>query len=153
MDQKEADHFKARNQSVGCCTASEVTIPVQCQTRLERELAGLITGPAVKGYLPELLAYCEDRYMSIVEKGKSDNLQITQEVQKYLVDNIMAEAVNKFIHGKLVSKLAQESKSLSTEIGLWATPATWHSKYPTIQLDMFQPTHLAQLFQQGHTVV
>jgi hypothetical protein len=42
-----------------------------------------------------------------VEKGKQDSLKITNEVEKYLIDNIMAESVNKFIHTKLVTKLTE----------------------------------------------
>lgn len=53
------------------------------------------------------MEYCEDRYKNITEKGKNDNLSITKDVQKYLLDNILAESVNSFIHKKLITKLSQ----------------------------------------------
>lgn len=34
IDQKEADYFKARNQSSGCCTATEITIAAKDQSKL-----------------------------------------------------------------------------------------------------------------------
>lgn len=49
--------------------------------------------------------------------------------------------------------MASETKSLSTDIGLWATPATWHNRYPHIQLCLFENTNLSELFKQGFTVI
>jgi hypothetical protein len=101
---------------------------------LEKSLAELITTPSIRSFLGEILDYCEDRYQNIVEKGKQDHLKITNDVQKYLINNILSEAVNTLIYNKLTQKLASEGKSMSTEIGLWATPGTWFAKYPYIKL-------------------
>lgn len=74
-------------------------------------------------------------------------------MQKYLVDNILAESINNYIFNKLTTKLSEDTKSISTEIGLWATPATWYSKYPHIKLELFEGKNLGELFNDGFTIL
>lgn len=164
IDPKDADHFKARNISPpcahshgkgsSCCVPSEVLIPVPEQTALEKVVAEEITSSALALNLNEIMEYCEERYQSISEKGQQESMTITNEVQKYLVDSILSEAVNHYIYKKVIKEIARKSQSINSSLGLWATPATWYSKYPNIKLELFEGPNLAQLLGElGWTVI
>ena len=104
IDQTQADHFKARNTVKGssCCSSQSINIPTDEQTPLEKGLAALLSTERLKADLNGILEYCEDRYRGIAEKGKKDELKITEDVQKYLIDSIISETINQHLYQKLV---------------------------------------------------
>jgi hypothetical protein len=108
---------------------------------------------ALTSSLEEILEFCEDRYTNIAGKGKQENLTITDDVEKYLIDNILSESLNTFVYEKLNTMVIGKGRNISTDIGLWATPATWTAKYPNVKLALFEAKNLAELFSSGITVL
>ena len=62
IDQKQADYFKIRNGSKGCCVDSHINIPRDDMSRLEK----IVDEKCSRGYLltnlDSLLTFCLERY-------------------------------------------------------------------------------------------
>lgn len=74
LDPTQADHFKQRNQSQGCCTSNHITISSSELTSTEQILASMITPAQVTLHLDSILSLCAEKHGNIIEKGKQDKL-------------------------------------------------------------------------------
>ena len=62
------------------------------------------------------------------------------------------ESVNNYIYLKLSQQIQKDSINLNKEIGLWATPATWFQKYPTVQLNSIPNQLISDLSNKGWSI-
>ena len=76
-------------------------------------------------------------------------MKVTPEVEKFLIDKVMMEAINHLVFTKLSQKIKEVSTSNNKEIGLWATPATWYHRYPNQKLHFLPREFLAALLNKG----
>lgn len=58
------------------------------------------------------------------------------------MEKVISESVHTVLYQKITTKIKESADSINTEIGLWATPATWLAKYPNIQLTLFKGQRL-----------
>ena len=61
-------------------------------------------------------------------------MEVTNDVEKFLIDKILSEGVNNYLYREAIQRIQKEGERMGTEIGLWATPATWYARYPNIKL-------------------
>lgn len=99
------------------------------------------------------MEFCEDRYQNIINSGQKDKLKVTTEVEKYIMEKVMFESAHNILYGKITAKLVSRIQSTNTDIGLWATPATWKAKYPDIPLTIFKGQHLSRLHKDGYLTI
>lgn len=74
LDPTQADHFKKRNQSQGCCTSNHITIPPSQLTSTEQHLSAILSPPQVTLHLDAILNLCAEKHRNIIQKGKQDKL-------------------------------------------------------------------------------
>ena len=137
MDPIQADKFKSRNQTKGssCCSSQKISISDSELTQNEKWLKEMLTPAFLTQHIDTILTLCAEKHENIIEKGRSDKLEINDQVEKFILDKVLPECVNQFIYEMLAVKVKKNGVSLNKEIGLWATPATWMQKYPKSQLD------------------
>ena len=70
----QADHFKARNQSTGCCSSNHITISDGQLTKTEKALKELISQSNLARHLNTILEDCAEKHRNIMESGKKDRL-------------------------------------------------------------------------------
>ena len=113
----------------------------------------MLTPAFITQHIDTILTLCAEKHQNIIEKGRSDKLEINDQVEKFILDKVLPECVNQFIYEMLAVKVKKNGVSLNKEIGLWATPATWMQKYPKSQLDSLPSQYFGQLLGRGWTVV
>lgn len=74
---------------------------------MEKTLKGLISYSALVSELDAFLSFCNQKYKNIIESGKKDNLKVTPEVEKFLLDKVMMEGINQLIFTKLSQKIKE----------------------------------------------
>lgn len=153
LDPVQADYFKSRNQSSGCCSSNHITIPNAQLSRTESALKELTSYSSLCIHLDSILSYAQDRFQNVVESGKKDKLVVDQQVEKFLLDRVLAEAVNHYLYQQLLKTTREKADSLNREVGLWATPATWQQKYPKVPLNAIPSPNLAELLTRGWTAL
>ena len=45
-----------------------------------------------------ILEFCMDRFKNIVEGGKKENMVVTDDVEKFLIDKVLSEGVNHYLY-------------------------------------------------------
>lgn len=76
-------------------------------TKVEKTLKGLISYSALISELDSFLSFCNEKYKNIIESGKKDNLKVTNEVEKFLLDKVMMEGINQLIFTKLSQRIKE----------------------------------------------
>jgi hypothetical protein len=61
--------------------------------------------------LDNFLKDCKERYSKIIESGKRDKLEVTTEVEKFILDKVMSESINNTLLAKLSRRIKEESLS------------------------------------------
>ena len=95
------------------------------------------------------MSYSYERFNNILENGKKDNLEVTDDVQKYILNKVLMESINHYIFMQISQKIKEESLRFNKQIGLWATPATWIQKYPKERLNFLDNQAINQLITKG----
>ena len=63
----------------------------------------------LKFNIDKILSYSYERFNNIVENGKKDKLDVTEDVEKYIINKVLMESVNHYIFLQLSDKIKQES--------------------------------------------
>ena len=53
----------------------------------------------------------------------------------------MSESVHVYLLKFITKELKEEGDKISSQMGLWATPATWFAKYPHVPLNFVKSLH------------
>ncbi len=79
-------------------------------------------------YINELMEYLDEKYTSIISRGKSQGETLTEEDEKQLFHNLYKEGVNYFLFTKLVKKIKEYEESISSQPLLLANPSNIENK-------------------------
>lgn len=80
ISQQEADLFKKRNQSCGCCSSSSISIPKDQMTRTQSFLNQTIEDCLKIKNLDKILSQLSDKFNNIVKSGQKANLKVDDQV-------------------------------------------------------------------------
>ena len=56
-------------------------------------------------HIDTVLSNCAQKHANIIGKGKKDQLEVNKQVEKFVLDKVLPECVNKFVFQKLVQKV------------------------------------------------
>ena len=101
--------------------------------------------------MPELLQYLSDRFFSIKNKGSKEGWN--DEVEKFILKEVLKEGVQFFYEKKLKAMLSKEAKATSTEHVLVANPSQWNTMFENIPLTNFDEQHMKSLMSDVSLVI
>lgn len=101
-------------------------------------------------YINELIAYLDEKYRKILEKGLKDNVNISKDEERDLIHNLYKEGVNYFLFTKLLKQHKEKEQSLSKAPMLLAHPNNVENKELINYIDS---KYINELMQNNFTVI
>lgn len=179
LDPVDAEHFERRNEyyfeknngrttnyekdeesgSKQCSSGhshkhSSFYIPENELTFKEKHLYEMTKSYKLVKDFPNLLKYLSDRFFSIKQKNATNLSEWTEEVEQYILKEVLKEGLKHYYVNKLKRALASEGKKDSTSHLLIANPQQWFNMFPEFgPLNSLSQENMCELFTKDKKIV